>query len=143
MFAFSSEHFKCMFSNPNYELARKETDSITALDIPDDRKKMLVKKIEEKYLADFVPNVVRPEEIQRMKENLKSKPWKWDQDLIRNKMTKGLDYNTVRFSVPLINTYKNYAIMFLKFDNSIEAHVYKKEGDIWMYYCYYPVSISG
>jgi len=44
MFAFSSEHFKCMFSNPNYELARKETDSITALDIPDDRKKMLVKK---------------------------------------------------------------------------------------------------
>ena len=101
------------------------------------------KKIEEKYLADFVPNVVRPEEIQRMKENLKSKPWKWDQDLIRNKMTKGLDYNTVRFSVPLLNTYKNYAIMFLKFDNSIEAHVYKKEGDIWMYYCYYPVSISG
>jgi hypothetical protein len=142
MFSFPNKYFKCIFLNPKYELARKETDSITALNISEDRKRMLVKKVEERYLSDFVPNILPKEEIDGMKENLTSKSWRWDKDLVNSEMTKIKNYNSVRFSAPVLNTKGDYAIMFVKFDSSIEARVYKKEDGTWTYYCYYPLSIS-
>lgn len=61
-----------------------------------------------------------------MKENLTSKSWRWDKDLVNSEMTKIKNYNSVRFSAPVLNTKGDYAIMFVKFDSSIEARVYKR-----------------
>ncbi|WP_343486384.1 hypothetical protein [Allomuricauda sp. d1] len=137
-FYFSNDIFKCQLNYANFNLARKKTDSIKKLSIPIKKKETLLKDIEKTFIQVDIGEYISEDDFNTMRNNLSDKSIKWNKSLIDRELTKKNDKQTIKLSVPVFTDKGNYAIMFVEFFDSLQAHIFKKDDDGWSFYCLYP-----
>ncbi|MBU3026530.1 hypothetical protein Q4603_11925 [Zobellia galactanivorans] len=139
----SSGFFKCKMENPNFEVAKHKTDSIRRLNKSELVKKKLIDEIEKKYIAGHISDLISLEDYEYMKQNTISEELNWEEEKIKGRLVSSKSQkNLVRFSLPVISKSNKWAIMLIKFENSLQAHVYRKNDSQWSSFCSYLLSRS-